>query len=135
MEYYQTCPYLDAPLHPTGFLHIVIVFPILSIIIGFCSLCTNDIAFLSHGSCTLFFFAHQLFFWKQFFSWWPTISILYCCVMPVMLSVFYTYSENKLHMKLKLLQLILSSVQIMSLLLFLVIFSIIVCQKAVIQTN
>ena len=49
---HPTCPTsLGAPLHPSRvpafFIFIIIVFPILSYRIGFCSLCTNDIL-LSH---------------------------------------------------------------------------------------
>ena len=101
MEHYLTCPSRGTLLRPTGFFHIIIiVFPILSIVFGFCSLCTNDIDFCLMDFYTLFFFNHQLSFWKQFFSWWPTI--VYCIVVLclfLLLFVLY-FSENKLYMKL-----------------------------------
>ena len=104
MAHYLTCPSRGALLHPTGFFHIIIiVFPILSTVFGFCSLCTNDNEFCLMDPYTLFFFNHQLSFWKQFFSWWPTIvyCIIVLCFFLWFVVVLY-YSENKLYMKLKL---------------------------------
>ena len=96
--YYLTCPSRGTLLHLTGFFHITIVFPILSFVLGFCSLCTNDNDFCLMNIYTLFFFN----FWKQFFSWWPTI--VYCIVVLCVLRLLFLlyFSENKLYMKLEL---------------------------------